>query len=82
MHVLSHESEHLGGIMDESLADCKAMQRDATTAQQLGATPAQGLLLARMYWMEVYPHLAADYATHDCRENGPLDRTPDDGVWP
>jgi len=82
VHVLSHESEHLRGIIDESLADCKAMQRDATTAQQLGATPAQGLLLARMYWMEVYPDLAADYVTHDCRENGPLDRTPDDGVWP
>ena len=58
------------------------MQRDAVVAQRLGATAKQGRMLALRYWTLVYPDLSDAYLTRDCRENGPLDRTPDDGVWP
>jgi hypothetical protein len=82
VHVLTHESVHLTGSLSESITECRAVQRDAVVAQRLGATPKQGRMLALRYWTLVYPNLSNDYQTRDCRENGPMDRTPDDGVWP
>ena len=43
VHILSHEARHMAGTTDESQAECEAMQRDAHTAQLLGATPEQGV---------------------------------------
>jgi len=82
VHVLSHESMHLKGIGSESVAECDAMQRDARTAEQLGATPQQARALQVTYWVEVYPHMPSDYMSADCRENGRLDKTPNDNSWP
>lgn len=82
VHVLTHESMHLAGRLVESDADCSAMQRDAWTARQLGATAEQGQRLAETYWREVYPRMPDAYTTGDCAPDGPLDESPDDGVWP
>jgi hypothetical protein len=82
VHVLTHESVHLTGSLTESVTECRAVQRDAVVAQRLGATPEQGRALALRYWTDVYPHLSADYQTRDCHEDGPMDRTPHDGIWP
>lgn len=82
VHVLSHESMHLTGIASESLAECDALQRDAGTAEQLGATPEQGRLLAETYLTRVYPRMPADYTSRDCARGGRLDLTPDDSSWP
>jgi hypothetical protein len=82
VHVLTHESVHLTGSLTESITECRAVQRDAVVAQRLGATKEQGRALALRYWTEVYPHLSDDYVTRDCHEDGPMDRTPHDGVWP
>jgi hypothetical protein len=82
VHVLTHESMHLSGLLDESDADCAAMQRDAWVAVQLGATPAEGQALAERYWHEVYPRMPDVYTDRECAADGPLDRTPGDGVWP
>jgi hypothetical protein len=82
VHVLTHESIHLTGSLSESITECRAVQRDAVVAQRLGATEAQGRALALRYWTEVYPHLTDAYQTRDCHEDGPMDRTPKDGVWP
>jgi hypothetical protein len=82
VHVLTHESVHLAGDTNEASTECRAMQLDARTAVRLGATPAQGVALAQRYWTEVYPRMPADYVTGGCRPDGPLDLTPDDGVWP
>ena len=82
VHVLTHESMHLTGITTESLAECKAMQRDERTALQLGATPDQARLLAQTYVTQVYPRMPVDYTSRDCVQRGSLDRTPDDGIWP
>lgn len=82
VHVLTHESVHLTGSLAESVTECRAVQGDAVVAQRLGATPEQGSALAVRYWTQVYPHLSYDYQTRDCYEDGPMDRTPGDGVWP
>jgi hypothetical protein len=82
VHVLTHESVHLTGELTESITECRAVQRDAVVAQRLGATAVQGRALALRYWTQVYPHLTDAYSTRDCHEDGPMDRTPKDGVWP
>ncbi|HVV76440.1 MAG TPA: hypothetical protein VHC43_10420 [Mycobacteriales bacterium] len=81
VHVLTHESMHMRGQRDESLAECEAMQRDAETAQLLGATPGEGLALARAYWMQVYPDMPDNYRTEDCKAGGGLDEHLPDPPW-
>jgi hypothetical protein len=82
VHTLTHEAMHLRGEWSESAAECESMQRDRATAVSLGATPTQADALARTYAVEVYPRMSAEYADARCREGGPWDRTPGDGLWP
>ena len=69
VHVLTHESMHMLGIT-ASRCRVQAMQRDAITAGQLGATPDQALLLARRYWVNIYPNMPDDYRNGDCHAGG------------
>ena len=46
VHVLTHESMHMSGITSEAIAECDAMQRDTTMAEDLGAPPAAAHALA------------------------------------
>ena len=61
VHILSHEARHMAGQTSEAVAECGAVQRDAQTAELLGADPDQALRLARTYWRAVYPRLSEDY---------------------
>lgn len=61
VHVLTHESMHMAGLLDESRAECAAVQRDARTAMALGATRAQAVALARQYWTQAYPRMPDAY---------------------
>jgi hypothetical protein len=81
VHVLTHESMHMSGITDESLTDCAAMQRDATTARMMGATGGQALLLAKRYWVNVYPNMPDAYRNDACRPGGNLDEHLIDPPW-
>ena len=81
VHVLTHESMHMAGITNESYADCAAMQRDATTARLLGASASQALLLARRYWVSVYPNMPDDYRNGECRPGGKLDEQLVNAPW-
>lgn len=72
VHVLTHETMHMIGITNEAQAECAAMQRDARMAQALGATPAQAQVLARRYWVEVYPQMPEGY-TGGCGPGGQWD---------
>jgi hypothetical protein len=81
VHVLSHEARHMAGITSEGAAECGAMQRDATAAELLGASEAQGLGLARDYWEVVYPLMSDDYRSADCRPGGPLDERLAAAPW-
>lgn len=81
VHVLTHESMHMSGITDESLTECAAMQRDALTAALMGATPAQALLLARRYWVNVYPNMPDAYRNESCKAGGSLDERLANPPW-
>ena len=61
VHVLTHETMHMVGLTNEAQAECAAMQRDARMAQALGATPTQAQVLARRYWVDVYPRMPDGY---------------------
>jgi hypothetical protein len=61
VHVLTHEAMHMAGRKDEADAECAAMQRDAGTAQALGASAQDALALARRYWLEDYPRTPDAY---------------------
>jgi hypothetical protein len=73
VHVLTHESMHMRGITDEAQAECAAVQRDAQTAELLGASQSAALALARIYWITDYPQMPDGYRTADCAPGGSLD---------
>ena len=81
VHVLTHETMHMAGSTDEALTECRAVQRDARTARQLGATPAQARALAIRYWREVYPRMPDAYRTAGCGPGGSLDEHLPDPPW-
>lgn len=82
VHVLTHESMHIAGERNEARTECQAIQRNAKTAELLGAAPDAAQALAREYWESFYPRMRDRYRTSECRAGGSLDETPDDGIWP
>jgi hypothetical protein len=80
VHVLTHETMHMLGVTDEAQAECAAMQRDASMAVALGATPEQGRALAQQYWSHVYPLMPAGY-TGGCGAGGQYDEGLGDPPW-
>lgn len=81
VHIVSHEAMHMAGLKDEALAECAAVQRDAQTAQLLGASRDEALALAERYWIEGYPLLPERYRTDDCRPGGALDERLASSPW-
>jgi hypothetical protein len=81
VHVLTHEAQHMAGQTSEARAECQAVQRDAQTAQLLGATTAEADALARRYWLVVYPRMGDDYRSPDCAPGGALDEHLPDAPW-
>lgn len=85
VNTLAHEAFHLVGVRDEAIADCYAMQTIERVAVELGADPAFAVEMAAWMWSwyERYQETKPpEYVTPDCREDGPLDRSPGDGRWP
>ena len=81
VHVLTHESMHMRGQPNEAMAECEAVQRDAVTAAQLGATPQEAHELAVRYWQTVYPQMPDGYFTRDCAPGGTLDEGLPTAPW-
>ena len=81
VHVLTHEAMHMAGERSETVAECRAVQRDAWTAQLLGATPEQGMLLARRYYADVFPRMEDGYFSPDCAPGGALDERLATSPW-
>lgn len=81
VHVLTHESMHMGGITDEARAECAAMQRDARAARLLGAGGADARDLALSYWRTIYPRMPEDYRSADCAPDRVLDEHLPDAPW-
>jgi len=80
--VITHESFHLKGIQDEASTECSSLQTMAATAQQLGATPAQAVALARGQYAEGFPRMPDHYRSPHCSEGGAFDLRPDDPHFP
>jgi len=81
VHVLTHEAMHMRGAATESVAECQAVQRDAVTAKELGATEEQAFALAERYWATVYPRMPSDYWSDECRPGGALDEELPSAPW-
>jgi hypothetical protein len=82
VHVLTHEAMHVAGDRNEAATECRALQSDARTVVLLGGSADQGSALARRIATEVYPTMTDEYRTSECRPDGALDLTPEDGSWP
>lgn len=89
--VVTHESIHISGDLNEASTECKAIQRVRRTFRLLGE-PANPLyveaLVRYALWWHTQETLIVDffgqrpYYSADCRADGKLDETPGDGIWP
>jgi hypothetical protein len=82
VHVLTHESMHLAGVIDEAAAECFAVQTDAYVATRLGATSAFARSVASEYWASYYRGQDPGYRSAECRDGGALDLFPGRPGWP
>lgn len=83
VNMLSHESMHVRGLDDESVAECYGVQAIPRAARLLGLSKGVGRHLADRYWARWYLHQEdPEYRAYECRDGGKLDRTPRDDVWP
>jgi hypothetical protein len=82
VHVLTHESIHLAGVVDEAVTDCLAVQLDALVAGRLGASNAFSRSFAGEYWRHYYPTQERRYRSSECRDGRSLDLFPDLRGWP
>jgi len=80
--VLAHESWHLRGVIDEAETECRSLQTLGWTAQQLGASAAQGRAMALAQYTGGYQEMPDRYRTGACAEGGALDLRPDDVRFP
>jgi hypothetical protein len=82
--TLAHEAVHLSGVVAEDTTDCYGLQWIPWAAMQLGASAEYAKTIGAKAW-SLYqaerPLVPAYYST-ECREDGALDRSPGDGVWP
>lgn len=81
VHVLTHESMHMKGITNEAEAECAAVQRDAATAELLGADQPAAVALARTYWLTDYPRMPDGYRSTNCVAGGPWDEHLPNAPW-
>lgn len=89
--VLTHESAHVSGDLDEASAECKAIQGVRETIGLLGETNVLYVdaLVRYALWWHVEETKVIDwrsgtrvYYSPKCKSNGDWDLTPADGLWP
>jgi hypothetical protein len=95
-HEAIHLAQYRAGVRVSSVqptaeikAECYGTQWAPWVAEQLGATPDDARAIATYYYEVIYPNMQSVYTNDgrpywspDCRQDGPLDLTPGDGVWP
>ena len=66
--VLTHESVHLRGVMDEAATECEAVRRSASVARLLGASPQAAAYIADWQFSVADDNLPQQYqSAGDCR---------------
>jgi len=69
--VLTHESVHMRGVMDEAATECQAVSRSASVAHALGASPQAAAFIADWQFSVADDQLPEQYqTTADCRRPG------------
>jgi hypothetical protein len=81
INTLTHESMHMHGWLGEATAQCYAIQEDAWTARQLGATPDEGRAVAE-FILAMQPGLPTEYQSGLCRPGAELDLHPETPEFP
>jgi hypothetical protein len=95
-HEAIHLAQYRAGVRVSSVqptaeikAECYGTQWAPWVAEQLGATPDDARAIATYYYEVIYPNKQSVYTedgrpywSPDCRQDGPLDLTAGDGVWP
>ncbi len=78
-----HETMHLLGVHDESLAECYGMQDLAYWVYKLSGDAAFAKEAALDYWADYQAtRPGTPYGNPGCYAGGPLDLSPTDGQWP
>lgn len=75
--TIAHEAFHTKGVSNEAEVECYALQRVASTAQELGANFDQAEFIQNLAVNLQRQTATNDYMTNECRDNGPYDLDPD-----
>lgn len=82
LESLTHEAQHVAGILSEARAECYGMQELPRAAGLFGRTQREGRLLASVYWQRWYAALKPPYWSSNCRNRGAFDLHPESDIWP
>lgn len=78
--TLAHEAQHVDGVQDEAVADCRALQRVDDVARALGVPADQAAQIgAFVSHLRITPD---DYRSGECRPGGELDLEPETPAFP
>lgn len=81
--TLAHEALHIRGILNEARTECVAVQNADNLARMWRVSSWwQGVILREAYEDSRRLRQKGLYHSSKCREDGPWDQTPYDGVWP
>jgi len=81
--ILSHESQHLRGVIDEGTTQCYAIQMLPLVAERLGSPPDEAKAIAVHYLAVDEPLMSGEYVLPSgCVDGGRLDLNPNSSGWP
>ena len=87
LDILTHESMHVRGEMNEAATECQAVQRNYRTAKLLGVADAVARRNALQYYQEIYLHkgeiggMQAAYFSGECAPGKAMDEHLADSTW-
>lgn len=87
LNVLTHESMHVRGELNESVTECQAVQRNIRAARLLGVPADIARTNARDYYEEIYKErvhagsFQAAYFSEQCAPDKALDEHLADSTW-
>lgn len=80
--IVTHETVHLTGNMNEASTECTALQTLPYALTTFGMPTELAQKAAAQYARDWYPRERPEYRDGRCTQNGEWDRTPGDGNWP
>lgn len=66
IHVLTHETIHVGGDYNEATTECTAVNKDSKMAALLGAPQPIADGIAKVYWKTMWPYMPEEYKLPEC----------------